>query len=332
MYLRAPLGRERYKQMRNEKHIITVPVNMQLMLDAGWWQECAEDDGTKYRLIYPPEQTLFEQILLYLESILKTSPMPPGMLLSLEEQTRAAMAVCPRWGLYFAVLADQTKPLWPLAKQPQISCITDAEMARINIEASAALEQWIDLMRTDYERYCALAWAAKHLPMPIKRVSSTPREKERRLECAFFSFCLQSLHSPQGRQQLLASREEKEWVKQKEQQILLHPTRFLANGIVNKCWRNGSGIENIHAGMYAETRPLLQRRITKLQDQKLTREACEMLSIAFDTVHILIAEQSEDTWATRILPFGFTPLRFSSPGSWALNEKTRQVKLHGSEP
>jgi hypothetical protein len=43
-------------------------------------------------------------------------------------------------------------------------------MARINVEASAALARWIDVMRTDWERYLSLTWAARRLPMTRKRV------------------------------------------------------------------------------------------------------------------------------------------------------------------
>jgi hypothetical protein len=316
--------------MQNEKHILSIPVNAQLVLNAGWWQMYEEDNGSRSRLIYPPEPTLFEQILQYLETTLETSPLPPEKLFSLEEQAQAALAVCIRWGSYFAVLADQTKPLWSLAKQSYTSCIENAEMTRINIEASAAFEQWVDLMRTDFEHYCALVWAARNLPRPLPPLR-VHRKKAQSLECSLFSFGLQYLRSPETRYQMTTSKGSEEQVEQKWQQIQMHPTRFLANGLVNMCWRNASGIENIHAGDYAAV-PLLQRRITEQQDQMLAHKACEMVSIALETVQILIQEQGEDAWATRIFPFCFAPMVFSAPDNWSLDEKTRQVKLDEGEP
>ena len=46
----------------------------------------------------------------------------------------AATAVCLRWGSYLAVLADRDRPLWPRAREANVSRIADDEMARINLE------------------------------------------------------------------------------------------------------------------------------------------------------------------------------------------------------
>lgn len=57
----------------------------------------------------------------------------------------AAAAVVLRWGSYLAVLRDRDKPIWPAVHSEGISRLSDREMARINIEASAALAAWVDL-------------------------------------------------------------------------------------------------------------------------------------------------------------------------------------------
>ena len=69
----------------------------------------------------------------------------------------ATVALCIRWGSYFAVLTDHDLPQWTAAFDPEVSCIGDGEIARINIEASAALSDWIDLMRADQPRFRKLA-------------------------------------------------------------------------------------------------------------------------------------------------------------------------------
>lgn len=317
--------------MEKRKHELVIHANNHLTLHAGWWQEFTEDDGTCYRMVSPPEQTLFEQVLLYLETIASELPKTSLTQSTLSEQVRAILAVCLRWGSYFAVLADEAKPLWPMTDQQSISLIADAEMARINIETSAALDQWLDMLRSDKERYFALVQAAKQLPLPLKRISVPPRKRERLLEWAFFTECLRSLCSPQEREQLVASRGEAEWVKQIRSTVLAYPTRILANGIINMCWRNGSSVENLHAGAYAP-RPLLQRRLSPQQAQLLLRETGEMLTVALEMVLGLIDEQSMDSWAERVFPFALFPRRFHVPRNWSLDQKTCEVRLGDAEP
>ena len=55
----------------------------------------------------------------------------------------AAAALCLRWGPYLTVLLDKEKPICPSAQDASTSRIADEEMARINIEASAAVAEWI---------------------------------------------------------------------------------------------------------------------------------------------------------------------------------------------
>src|SRR5579863_2029870 len=132
---------------------LSVKVNDTLTLDAGWWEEKLEETALgkplPCRLIHPPEQTMHDQVLRHLEIISREARIPPKSQLNFGEVAIATIAVCLRWGTYFAVLADQTKPLWPQTEQKEISMIGDEEMARISIEASAAFAQWIELMRTD---------------------------------------------------------------------------------------------------------------------------------------------------------------------------------------
>ncbi|MEO6888167.1 MAG: hypothetical protein ABI324_04155 [Ktedonobacteraceae bacterium] len=317
--------------MEKRKHELVIHANNHLTLHAGWWGEFTEGDGVCYRIVYPAEQTLFEQVLLYLETIAAQFPKPSLIRSTISEQVRAILSVCLRWGSYFAVLADEAKPLWPMTDQQSISLIADAEMARINIETSAALEQWLDIFRSDKDRYFALAQAAKQLPLPLRRISVPPRKRERLLEWAFFAECMRSLCSPQEREQLVASRGEAEWVEQIRSSVLAYPTRILANGIINMCWRNGSSIENLHSGAYAP-HPLLQRRISPQQERLLLRETGEMLAVALEIVLGLIDEQSVDSWAERVFPFALFPRRFHVPQNWSLDQKTCEVKLDNAEP
>lgn len=142
---------------------------------------------------------------------------------------------------------------------------------------------------------------------------------------------MRSLAPPQEREQLVASRGEAEWVKRIRSTVLAYPTRVLANGIINMCWRNGSSVENLHAGAYAP-QPLRQRRISPQQERLLLRETGEMLTVALEIVLGLIDEQSVDSWAERVLPFALYPRRFQVPHNWSLHQKTCEVKLDDAEP
>jgi hypothetical protein len=84
-----------------------------------------------------------------------------------------------RWGSHLAVLLDRDKPVWTEVHSASTSRICDQEMARVNIEASAALAEWIDLFRADpggplYEQF--VNRAVSYLPRPKKhRSSKLPR-------------------------------------------------------------------------------------------------------------------------------------------------------------
>lgn len=104
---------------------------------------CETEGATQ--IVQPPRVTLFRQLLEYL----RAKPDPPAQTGIVEVEGTAAAAIALRWGSYFAVLTDHTKPLGGQARSRDASRISDSEMARINIEASAALAEWIDLLRRD---------------------------------------------------------------------------------------------------------------------------------------------------------------------------------------
>src|SRR5690349_7251269 len=100
--------------MQNKINALSVQVNGDLTLDAGWWEESVWDGKIPCRIIHPPEQTMYDQVLRYLEIATKDVKSPPKSEMNFEEIALATMAVCIRWGSYFAVLADNTKPTWPI--------------------------------------------------------------------------------------------------------------------------------------------------------------------------------------------------------------------------
>lgn len=306
---------------------LSVRVNDALLLDAGWWEVTLEEtisgEPLSCRRLHPPDPTMYEQMLGYLDRISSARPFPPKSQLDFAEVGLATVALCLRWGTYFAVLTDYTKPLWAQAEQAAISMIGDREMARINIEASAALAHWIDLMRADDRRFRRLVKAALTLPMLPSHIDGwTNHQLYRRMSM---------INSARGRQDffaLLVQQSGEEWLAQKQADIVLNPTRGLANGLIHTYWRNESGIEDIHAGTWA-ARPLLQRRITLAQEDALVRRVAEGIVPGMHAVYSVVRKESSDSWEEQARALA---LHFSPPRSWSLSKQTAEVLLEGPEP
>lgn len=308
-----------------EQRSLTVNVNARFTIDAGSWQECAEVNQAPYRLVSPPRTTVYRQVLSYLEEATRGQKVPPKSHLHFGEVAIATAALCIRWGSYFAVLTNRDLPQWSAAFDPEVSCIGDGEMARINIEASAALSDWIDLMREDQPRFRKLVKAAVQiLPFPIVQLDGTTYYKRFRAFSAF--------NSTNGRRYLMEAFARdfgSEWLERQKARVLVNPTRALANGILNEHWRNGSGIEDVHAGSIAPPRPLLQRRLTRAQEVLLMQETAELFVPTMRALYSVVSKPSEETWPEQALPYA---IAFKPPGNWSLEEQTREITLPGAEP
>ena len=133
---------------------MTITVNDQLTIDAGYWQECVEEDQTPSRLILPPanRHVPYRQALSYVEEATKDMGLPRSPGCTLAKWPSATVAVYLRG----------------------VSCIGDGEMALIDIEASAALASWIDLVQAHQQHFRKLVKsAAQLLPFPIARLDGS---------------------------------------------------------------------------------------------------------------------------------------------------------------
>ena len=119
--------------------VLHVEVAEDCRLDAGTWHLTTDQHGAPTVQISPPAVPMFQQVVEYLEA----KPAPPGGNMRRADEGRAAVAVCLRWGSYFAVLDDLSKPDGPNIDDEQVSQIDDEEMARMNIEISAGLAWWL---------------------------------------------------------------------------------------------------------------------------------------------------------------------------------------------
>jgi len=307
------------------QHSLTVNVNDRFTIDAGYWQECAEEDQRPYRLVSSPRITMYQQSLSYLEEATRGQKVPPKSQVHFGEVAIATVAVCIRWGSYFAAIANHDLLQWTAAYDPEVSCISDGEMARINIEASAALSDWIDLMRADQRHFRKLVKAAVQLlPFPITQLDGSTYYNRFR--------AFSAINSATGRRYLMEAFARdigSEWLEREKARLIVHPTRALANGILNEHWRNGSGIEDVHAGSVAPPRPLKQRRITKVQETLLMQETAELFVPTMRALYHVVSKPSEESWPEQALPYA---IAFKPPADWSLHEQTHAIALPDAEP
>jgi hypothetical protein len=307
------------------RNSLTINVNDRCAIDAGSWQECVAEDQTPYRLISPPQTTMYRQVLSYVEETTRGEKVPPKSQLHFGEVAIATVALCLRWGSYFAVLVNRDLPQWTAAFDPEVSCISDGEMARINIEASAALSDWIDLMQADQRRFRKLVKAAvQPLPFPIAQLGGSTYYQRFR--------ALGAINSANGRRYLMETFARdfgSQWLEREKARVLVHPTRALANGILKEHWRNGSGIEDVHAGAVAPPQPLTQTRLTRVQETLLMQETAELFVPTMRALYHVVSKPSEESWPEKALPYA---IAFKPPMDWSLDEQTREVALPGAEP
>ena len=285
---------------------LRVRVNDELVLDAGTTEELSGSE----LVVHPPKETLFRQVLDYLRAK-PDSPSPPKGS-TVENEGAAAAAVVLRWGSYLAVLADSAKPVWAEARSPEASRICDSEMARINIEASAALAEWIDISREDRSKYENLVGRAlAYLPLPKTR----PRPVGSDFAMLAMPEVAAKIAEATDAARLARVRADAE----------VHPSRLFANALVNTAWRNGP-VENIHAGDFRGY-PLDRRRVTVAEEHTLMAFAADRLTTGMGLCHDLALERPARSWPEQVLPYGLAGAMLVTPTGWTLTEATREVRL-----
>ena len=290
---------------------LLVRVNEDLVLDAGTCEQVSRPAGPE-RLIRPPDTTLFHQVLAYLRAKPDPPRRPSGSMVGREGVATAALVL--RWGSYLAVLLDRDKPLWSAVRSPGISRISDEEMARINIEASAALAEWIDLYRVDPggSLYTQLVnRAVSYLPMP---------KKTSKLEVTEFAALAESKVAARMVQATDIARLE--CVRADAERS---PSRILANALVNTAWRNGP-VEDVHAGRF-QGYPLGRRRVKPAEERTLMGFTSNRMALGMTVCLQLAMERPQRPWAEQVLPYGLATMMLITPSGWTLTEQSREVRL-----
>lgn len=115
--------------------------------------------GERWRAVLPPGVSLFDQLLDLLDQEApRAAPRP-----SKTEEGQAVAKLAFRWGSYFALIGDPSKPQSPAAGT-RCGYWNDSEQARMSIEISANLERIYHLISTDKTRWRRLVAASRFLP------------------------------------------------------------------------------------------------------------------------------------------------------------------------
>lgn len=301
------------------RHRLEVPVRDEFRLVIGIWREEDDPEGV-FRVLEPPGTDLFSQVIGFLEA----QPEVRLSRYSTYDEAIATVAVCLRWGSYFALPADRARPLWTEARNPRVSLLADPEMKRINIEVSSALERWLEIWRGDRERWNGLvARAVTYLPMETRRVKRDSRSMLSALSHAEVARNILSIVDPA----LVAKRRE---------QVRKYPTRALANAITNRAWRNGP-VENLHAGMRNVGPPLERCRLGLRECRSVLRSTLAGMADAMWALVSFDHDPERRPWDEQVLPYHSVDTLIPIGGflitesSWTMTEKTCRVTLPGSE-
>jgi hypothetical protein len=287
--------------------VLRVRVADDLVLDAGTWELAETQDRQPIARIAPPATPMFRQVVEYLE----TKPVPPGGGFRRAGESRAAVAVWLRWGSYFGVLCDPSRPAASRIGDDRTSHIADEEMARMNVEISAGIAWWLELCGSGGRRYWDFVHRAlAYLPTGPKTVRPL-QWGHKLLACATAE---------------MAGHVRSSWpADQLDQSLALaerHGIRLIANAIALHAWRNGP-VEDVHAGG-GDGYELGTRRVLPKAEKAIIRHAQSGLYTGLKAVDFLKYGGAWPPPAERVLPF-LHPL--IGPPRWSCTRQSRAVEL-----
>lgn len=301
---------------------LTVQVNEQLTLDAGTL--VADTPDASHGTVRPPVVPMFEQVLTFLDQ----QPAEPDRQLSDDELAQVTVTLCLRYGTWFALLSDEAR-LSGARLSKGTSRIDDPEMARINVEASAALARWLDLRRERPETFRQLALRAlRCLPAQPGPFKSRPRPRGRLSGAVLpraLHYILPVMTVPDVATKLVAAAREMApgHLADRQAQADEHPSRVLSNALINATWRNGP-VEELHSGRSANY-PLNSCRLTPRERDRLLRHTMTELKVALPAIEGMIDERGR-TWPEKVLAFNLLDEFLVTPSGWTLTETSWEMR------
>ena len=217
------------------------------------------------------------------------------------------------------MLLDREKSVWSEVKSATASRIGDEKMARINIEASAALAEWVDLFRADQNQrlyFKLVDRAVCYLPMPKTKPKLNFNE-------------FAALANPEISAKLLEACDAA-YLERARADAERSASRIFANALISYAWRNGP-VKGIHGGKFRGY-PLDQRRMTPAEERELMGFSSERLALGMRVCRQFTAEQPPRAWSEQVLPYALAGMLLITPSRWTLTESSRQVCLPGGAP
>lgn len=304
---------------------LRVQVHDALTLDAGTLV-AAEPTAATGVTVRPPAVPMVDQVLAFLEA----SPEVPARAPSPAELAAATVAVCLRYGTWFALLSDEHRPALRVGRDA--SRIRNAEMARINVEASAALERWLEVRREGAARFHQLVARALHyLPPqpPPGRRRSRPRTREPDAKVTRgLHLKLPALTTPALADRVTTGTRavQPALFAARAAEVQAHPTRVLSNALVFTTWRDGP-VETVAAGTW-EDFPLDTCRLSARERDRLLRHTIAELAVALPAVEAMIDETGR-SWEDKVLPFHLLAWWDVTPEDWTLTERSWEIEVRG---
>ena len=192
-------------------------------------------------------------------------------------------------------------------------------MARINIDASAALAEWVDLFRADQDQrlyFKLVDRAVCYLPMP-----------ERKPKLDFNEFL--ELANPEISAKLLDACAAAYLETARAMRSVSPPAT--SKMLTNHAWRNGP-MEEIHAGAFREY-PLDQPRITPADERKLMGFAGERLALGHENMPAVLGRATTARLVRASVPYALAGMLLITPSGWILTESSRPIRLlKGASP
>lgn len=311
------------------EYTLRVQVKDVFTLDAG---TLVADDPRAGRdvVVRPPAVPMFDQVLSWLDEYPDVSPVTrrPADL------AKATVATCLGWGSWLALLCDPRRER-PEHLVPEISRIHDPEMARINVEASAALEQWLEIRRVEPDRFWQLVTKAVRWLPAMPDPGFDPEETARLRALAeqldvepppLVDTTIPEHTSPYRASALTRAWQagQPEYFAERQAEVTAHPTRVLANALINATFRNGP-VESVHAGRAVDF-PLDCRRVTLDERSHLLQRTVTQMLIALPAIDAMIEERGR-SWPDKVMPFHLLSGDLVTPHGWTLTARSWEIAV-----
>lgn len=140
---------------------LQVRVTETLTLDAGELVQFKHDEED-WRALFPPSPSMMQQLI---DTLQTQRPPPPDWFPDEQAEGAAVARLAFRWGSYFALIGDSSKPV-SSAAGTRCGCWGDSEQARMSIEISSNLATLHQLRHSEPERWRRIVYAAQELPGP----------------------------------------------------------------------------------------------------------------------------------------------------------------------